>query len=48
MISLGISLVVHWFRLRTFNAGSFPDWRTNIPHASECGQKKRFLLIFGL
>ena len=46
MISLGISLVVHWLRLRTFKAGSFPDWRTNIPHASECGQKKKISLDF--
>ena len=46
MISLGISLVIRW--LSTSGAHSFPGWRSNIPLASECGQKNRVLLILGV
>ena len=40
----GNSLVVQWLRLQNFTAGgwgSIPDWGTKIPHAAQCGQKKK-------
>ena len=40
--SLGISLVVQWLRLHTFNAGatgSIPSRGTKVPHASWHSQK---------
>ena len=40
----GTSLVVQWLRLLTSTAGdtgSTPGWATKIPHAVQCGQKKK-------
>ena len=41
---LETSLMVQWLRLGGPNAGwvdSIPGWRTKIPHAVQCSQKKR-------
>ena len=41
---LGTSLVVQWIRLHTSNVGdtgSIPSQVTKIPHATQCGKKKK-------
>ena len=43
-LSFRTSLVVHWLRLHTANAGdtgSIPGGRTKITHVVQCGQKKQ-------
>ena len=40
----GSSLAVQWVRLCASTAGgegSIPGWGTMIPHAAQCGQKKK-------
>ena len=44
---LGTSLVVQWIRLHTSSVGdtgSIPSQVTKIPHATQCGQKKKKIL----
>ena len=47
---LGTSLVVRGLRLLTSTAGdtgSIPGWAMKIPHAVQCGQKKRRRYLYG-
>ena len=37
----GTSPVVEWLRLRFHLQGSNPSWGTKIPHAAQCGQKRK-------
>ena len=40
----GTSLAVQWLTLHVSNAGDvglIPGWRTKMPHAARCGQKKK-------
>ena len=40
----GTTLVVQWLRLRVSKAGcmgSIPGWGTKIPHATQCGNKRK-------
>lgn len=41
---LGTSLVIHWLRLhasKAGGAGSIPDQGTEVPHATQCGKKRK-------